>query len=155
MATKTTATKRAAPQRENSDIPTNAAALARGLRPTDAFGVWRNSYGDLTDEGGVLLSFKALSTRHLENETRVLGKAAETPAEVMKMVAMDRLMPLALRLDAAKAAAPYYDRKKPQAIDGGEDPDNPKEGLPIKMQNLRGLSADELASLSALLEKAT
>jgi hypothetical protein len=154
-ALKRAAPKSKAPPDAKPEVSENARAASYGLRGTSTPGVWCNSHGDYTDSSGVLLNFKALTTRHHEYETRVLGKAAETPAEVMKLVAMDRALPLGLRLDAAKAAAPYYDRRKPQAIDGGEDPNNPKEGLPIKMQNLRGLSSEELLNLSKLLEKAT
>ncbi len=114
-----------------------------------------NADGNAVDENGVLLSFKALRDKHVAHEVTVLGKEAETPAEVLKLAALDRRLPLNMRIDAAKNAAPYYDRKKPVAIDGGADPTKPDgPGLPIGVKNLKGLDDAELTALEALLGKA-
>lgn len=115
--------------------------------------MYRNRVGTLVDRFGVMLSFAALNARHVEHETQVLGKEAETPAEVLKLAALDRTLPLSTRVDAAKHAAPYYDRKKPVAVDGGEDPETGKP-QPILVKNLRGLSDSELLKLEELVKKA-
>jgi hypothetical protein len=153
-ALKTPARKRPAPRAEAEPLKPPADTL---LRKTDVPGVFRNSAGDLVDSCGVLLGFANLKQRTVEAETLVLGKAAETPAEVLKFAALNPAFPLSFRLEAAKAAAPYYDRRKPFAVDGGEDPANPAgPGLPFaNLADLKGLSDKELAQLHALLSKAS
>lgn len=126
-------------------------ALAN-LTPTERAGVWRNAAGLDVDANGAGLDVQALSEQlELSEEERVLGRRAQTPAEVMKYAALNRKLPLGLRLTAAKDAAPYYDRKQPQALDGGVDPTGTPQ--PIRLENLAGLSTEELTQLRALLAK--
>ena len=128
---------------------------ALGLAPGAIPGVYHNARGEATDAFGVLLSFKDLHLKHVAHEVAIIGKEAETPAEVLKVAALDRRLPLSTRVDAAKAAAPYYDRKKPVSVDGGADPDNPEgPGLPLALKHLSGLDDTELAQLESLLTRA-
>lgn len=151
----------AAKRRRRPEIPAGDAGAAQEvdplLRRTEWPGVFVNPSGDHVDARGVLLAFTALRAAAAANETEVLGKPAETPAEVLKYAALNLKLPLLVRLEAAKAAAPYYDRKKPTSIDAGADPDNPAgPGLPLgNLADLRGLDAKELAALYALLKKAS
>lgn len=85
-----------------------------------------------------------------EQEVALIGKVAETPAEVLLSVALDRSKPLPLRMAAAKDAAPYYDRRQPMALDGGLG----KDGEPLPLFDPSRLSTEELTALSALLSKA-
>lgn len=124
---------------------------------TDVPGEYINPVGTRVDHRNCAISILSLGKKLAEErERRILGgKLAETPAEVLKVAAMDRDMPLAFRVDAAAKAAPYFDRKMPQAIDGGANPSDPGgPGLPINISDLKGLSTAELAQLKALLTKA-
>lgn len=79
------------------------------IAPTDIPGVYRNSAGVLVDVRNVALSFKSLQQRDKARFTEVLGGAEVAhPADLLRAVALDPRMPLAMRIDAAKAAAPYY-----------------------------------------------
>lgn len=125
------------------------------LRPTETPGVFESEMGVRCDHRGVALAILGIRARSEDQEREVLGKLAETPAEVLKVAALDRSLALPFRVDAAAKAAPYFDRKMPQAVDGGADPNNPSgPGLPINISDLKGLSTAELAQLKALLLKA-
>lgn len=159
--TKTAAVKRAASQAVVAKKSVTRKAQARideaksKLKPTGTPGVFENEVGVLCDHRGVALAILGLTNHNENRERAVLGKLAETPAEVLKVAAMDREMPMAFRVEAAAKAAPYFDRKMPQAVDGGADPTNPGgPGLPINISDLKGLSTAELAQLKALLTKA-
>lgn len=71
------------------------------------------------------------------------------PLDMLLAVLRNDSLPLPVRLDAAKNAAPYCHKKMPMAIEGG---DKPVIGLP--MDALRSLSAKELKALEELLSKA-
>lgn len=88
-----------------------------GLTPTDKDGVFRNRAGILVDESGILLAFGAMKNAEAELDEQILGGPVDTPAKLLKRVALDPRQPMFLRLDAAKAAAPYFDRKTPVAIE--------------------------------------
>jgi hypothetical protein len=122
-----------------------------GLRKTTTPGVYMNTAGVLVDANGVMLDFKTVQERDQERFERVIGEKVDTPAKLLKAVSLDPTMPLAVRIDAAKSAAPYTDRKKPIGIDGGED------GKPValmSMRDLRGLSSEELLVMRQLVLKA-
>jgi hypothetical protein len=156
-ARKSAASKRRVAQHAEYAAPQPPDAGLR-LTRTDSPEVFRNAAGDLVDRHGVLLGFGQLKSLTSAAEVAVLGKAAETPAEVLKFAALNPAYPLAFRIEAAKAAAPYYDRKRPVAVDGGEDPDNPSGlGVPLGglLADLKGLSAADLGALHALLSKAS
>lgn len=59
-------------------------------------------------------------------------------------------IPLELRMQAARDAAPYLHRKMPIAIDGGEN----KPISMLDIAQLKGLSTAELTTLLKLVEKA-
>jgi len=80
---------------------------------------------------------------------RELARTGESPLEVMLAVMRDPSEKIGLRLDAAKAAAPYLHRKMPIAVDGAE----PNQPLLFDTQALVGLSAQEKITLLALFEK--
>lgn len=77
-----------------------------------------------------------------------LAQTGESPLEVMLGVMRDPSEKIELRLDAAKAAAPYLHRKMPIAVN------EPTAVEPILLDELHELSASEREALLALLEKA-
>lgn len=90
------------------------------LTPTDDPNVFLNEYGSKVDKNGVLLAlFSAFATSDAERDIAIIGKKVETPAELLKRVALDPTVPIMVRLDAAKAAAPYYDKKQPTVVESG------------------------------------
>ena len=126
---------------------------AEGLRPSDIPGVWLNRFNIPCDENGVSLSFKTVKAKDRANIAEVLDDAVTTPAQYLRAVALDPRFPTAVRLDAAKAAAPYTDRKQPTALDGGVAPDGSSIPL-LDFSKLGGLSTEELVALRGLLAKA-
>lgn len=117
------------------------------LQKTTTPGVYVNRAGIMVDKNGVALNFNQVKDKDDERWKQILGKPVETPAELLKAVSLDPTKPLAMRIDAAKSAAPYTDRKKPVGIDGGED------GKPIMLsvKELRGLDDAQLAQMKALV----
>jgi hypothetical protein len=128
--------------------PLTAEQVEMGLVPTATPGVYRNPAGILVDSVGCMLSFTQVKERDQDRFERILGKKVESPAELLKAVTLDPTLPLAVRIDSAKSAAPYFDRRMPQSIDGGED------GKPILIEvrhKLKGMSMDELAAYENLI----
>ena len=126
---------------------------AAGLRPSDIPGVWLNRFNIPCDADGVSLSFKTVRTKDRENMAEVLDDAVTTPAQYLRAVALDPRFPTAVRVDAAKAAAPYTDRKQPTALDGGVDAEG--KVMPLLGAEVLGrLTLDELVVMRALLAKA-
>lgn len=121
--------------------------------PSDIPGVWLNSFNIPVDQDGVALTFKQVKERDVARFQEVLGEPADTPAKFLKAVSLDPRQPLVVRMEAAKAAAPYSDRRQPQAIDGGVGEGGAVTPL-FDMTKLGGLSDSELAALKALLAKA-
>jgi hypothetical protein len=80
---------------------------------------------------------------------RKLARAGETPLEVMLSVMRDPKEKLALRLDAAKAAAPFMHRKMPIALERG-DSDSP---IVFDALALAGLTREEKVALLELFDK--
>jgi hypothetical protein len=118
VAVKKTAPRKRPPLRDvKTDPPPKTDAPYGHLRQTERPGVYQNESGAYVNEQGVLLSLSIL--RHSEEEyaQNIIGKKVETPAELLKRVALDPMLPLMVRLDAAKAAAPYYDKKTPIAVE--------------------------------------
>lgn len=140
------ATKRKS--RELLDLPE-----PKNLRKSDVPGLWINGDGQMVDERGIAVSWRQVKEAEAEQDSEVLGHEVTTPAELMKRIALDPRQPLYLRLDAAKAAAPYYDRKMPTALEGG-DADKPlRAEHSVLIRNLNSLSAAERKAALALLEK--
>lgn len=123
--------KRGPPKLTIAD-PANAANAAKPkaafphLRPTGDPDVFMNAAGSLVDRHGVLLSLAATTTATAQAEeelaAQLLGGPVDSPAKLLKLVALDATKPLAMRIDAAKAAAPYFDKKTPIAVEStGQD----------------------------------
>lgn len=167
MATaKKPAAKRAAPakkpaQRRSKTPPSATDEFEAGelpaeeptLRPTGTPGVYLNRMNALVDRNGVALSFKDVLRKDKDNMRDVIGVEVDTPAKLLKAVALDPRFRMGLRIDAAKNAAPYFDRKMPTAIDGGVNPDGTSIPL-FDASKLQGLDSKELKTMLALMEKA-
>lgn len=100
-----------------SEAASSSEATFPHLFATDKPGVYRNSSGSLVGENGVLLSLNFLADAEALLDEEIIGKRVETPAELLKRIALDPRQPLLIRLDAAKAAAPYFDRKTPTSLE--------------------------------------
>ena len=99
------------------DAAKNKAAFAH-LRPTGDPEVFVNNAGSLTDRYGVLLSLGAKGAQaEADRALELIGGPVDSPAKLLKLVSLDPTLPMAMRIDAAKAAAPYYDKKTPVAIE--------------------------------------
>ena len=136
--------------------PQEPTSNRRGtLTHSDIPGVFLNELNIPCDEFGVALSFKQVKERDVANLSEVLGgEVVDTPAKYLKSLALDPRLSMATRMEAAKAAAPYSDRKQPTALDGGMDP---LTGAVIPLMDyskLKTFSDLELKTLSALLIKA-
>ena len=59
------------------------------LKSTDLEGVYHTTDGRRVDEHGVDIDFKALKKRDAARFTEVLGKDIESPADLLKAVALD------------------------------------------------------------------
>lgn len=123
-----------------------------GLRPSATPGVYLNSLNIPCNELGVALSFMEVKRKDAVSLAEAAGKPVNTPAEFLSAVAMDPRQPMFVRVDAAKAAAPYTDRKQPVAVDGGLDTNGAPMPLfdPLK---LKGVPKEKLLALMALLEE--
>lgn len=82
------------------------------LRPTDTPGVFLNTLGTLVDRNGVALAFKDLKRKDDARFKEVLGGPVETPADLLRAIAMDPRFPMHQRIDAANKAAPYFSAKR-------------------------------------------
>jgi hypothetical protein len=87
-------------------------AKASTLRSTDLDDVYTNEKGVHVDRNGVALDFKKLKKRDADQRKEVLGHEVREPHEFLKAVSLDPRYPLSIRMDAAKAAAPYFAAKK-------------------------------------------
>lgn len=125
------------------------------LRQSDTPGVWLNELNIPCDADGCALSFKQVQERDVARFSEVLsgGELANTPAKFLKAVSLDPRLPLGTRIDAAKAAAPYSDRRQPIALDGGAAPDGSPVPL-LDFSKLTSLTDAELTGLRGLLAKA-
>lgn len=99
------------------------------------------------------LSFFQVKAADAAARVEVLGEPADTPAKFLKSVALDPRQPMERRLDAAKAAAPYTDRKQPLGVDGGLDANGAPQPL-IDVAKLQGMPTAELVQMIELLRKA-
>lgn len=137
-AKKPAAKKPAAKSTRNSaQEGTSRPAEAKGpsgpaLTPTEVPGVFRNAAGLLVNEFGFLLGLGASKKAEQQDMSEVLGHPVRTPAEFLKAISLDPRIPLPTRMEAAKAAAPYTDRKQPQGLDGGVGADG--KPLPIRLE---------------------
>ena len=121
------------------------------LRHSPTPGVFLNSLNIPCDENGVALDFVRVKQLDRDNMSAVLDRPIATPRDFLESVAMDPRQPLGVRMEAAKIVIPYTDRRKPQSIDGGVDPQT-GEVLPLGF-DVSLLSDKELSALDALLAK--
>ncbi len=133
------------------DVDTQAAAHERmGWLSHSERNIWL--LNQRVNEDGVALSFLQVKEADEARFERVIGSRVDTPAKLLKAVALDPMTHLAVRIDAAKSAAPYFDRKMPVALDGGVD----EAGKVVPLfdpSKLEGLSSAELRTLRNLIEK--
>ena len=117
------------------------------LKSTDLEGVYRTTDGRRVDEHGVDIDFKALKKRDAARFTEVLGKDIESPADLLKAVALDPRNSLDRRIDAAHKAAPYFNPKlvAVQGVAGGPA---------IAVANLSDMTAEQLAAYEQALRAA-
>lgn len=117
------------------------------LKSTDLEGVFVTLDGRRVDEHGVDLDFKALKKRDTERFTEVLGNDIESPADLLKAVALDPRNSMERRIDAAHKAAPYFNPKlvAVQGVAGGPA---------ITMANLSDMSPEQLNAYEAALKSA-
>lgn len=111
--------------RRSKDIQNNEPqdGVDLGLTPHPTYeDVYINGKGQMVDPRGVALSYSRIKAAAAAEEAQIIGHEASTPAEYLKSVALDRRLPTYVRLEAAKAAAPYTDRKQPIAVEGTDGP---------------------------------
>jgi len=139
------------PQEGPSPQEEHEIALANGLAPTDVPGVYLSRSNVRVNYQGVWVDFINLKTADRVYRGAVIDGDVDSPAKFLKSVALDPTQPLLLRIDAAKAAAPYFDRKTPIAVDGGADAAGVAQ--PLNMSVLAAMPTAELKAALALLTK--
>lgn len=87
------------------------------LLGTDIPGVYLNKHGIQCDDRGIALTFLQIKRADEARFVEAVGAIPNTPAELMRAVAMDPRNSLGVRFKAAKEAAPYFDRKMPLAVE--------------------------------------
>jgi hypothetical protein len=87
------------------------------LTPTKDPEIFVNAAGSHVDRYGILLSLSRTAKSEDERAEEIIGERIDSPAKLLKFIALDPSQPMMLRLDAAKAAAPYFDKKTPVAIE--------------------------------------
>lgn len=123
------------------------------LRRTAVPGVYHNTEGLQVDERGILLSLRQVKEAEADHDVEVLGAPVSSPAELLKRVALDPSLPLSMRISAAVSAAPYFDRKMPLALEGG-DPDRPvRTTSSVTLKTLSALDPKERKAALDMLEK--
>lgn len=117
------------------------------LKATDLEGVFTSPDGRKVDAYGVDMDFKALKKRDTARFIEVLGKDVETPADLLKAVALDPRNNMTVRMDAAHKAAPYFSPKlvAMQGVVGGPA---------IVMANLSDMTPAQLNAYEAALQAA-
>jgi hypothetical protein len=122
------------------------------LMQTDMPGVYKNRKGYYCNEHGVALDFIALKAADNDRWRQATGadEPPQTPADLLRAASQDPRLPLADRLRAAREAAPYFNQKKPLAVEAVGD-FNTKSTIDI--QKLAGLSSAERKALLELLRK--
>lgn len=87
------------------------------LRATANPDIFLNASGAEVDRHGILLTLSRTAKPESERAQEIIGEPIDSPAKLLKFVALDSSLPMLMRLDAAKAAAPYFDKKTPVAIE--------------------------------------
>ena len=110
---KKASTKKALPKGETSAaLEPTYDEVPKGLTATDTVGVFRNRAGVLVTQHGVAVSFSTMRNKDDQRVREALdGRTADTPADFLDSVWKDPRLSAAVRLDAAKASAPYRNQK--------------------------------------------
>lgn len=140
------------PPKNDEDGSEPAFRSISGLVPTDTPGVYLNSLRIPVNAAGVALTFLQVKSLDEDRFAAVIGEAADTPAKFLKAVSLDPRIGMATRIDAAKAAAPYTDRKMPVAVDGGVDASGKSVPL-FDHSRVDHMSSEDIKALLALLKK--
>lgn len=111
----------------------------------DQPGVFINQAGLRVNAQGVMLRLADAQTSEASMDEAILGGPVDSPAKLLKRVALDPRMPMAWRLDAAKAAAPYFDRKTPVAVE------NTNMDLTLDVEAIRALPREKRVALLKML----
>lgn len=131
-----------------------AEVEGRYPQPTEIPGIFLNRYGYKVNDKGFLLPLRevqALETRRTED---VLGEEkTSSPAQYLRRVALDPTLQIHTRMAAAIAAAPYFDRKMPQALEGSSPNEPIKTEMSLTIKSLNALQPTERKAALALLEK--
>ena len=137
------------PTKKPAPPPDKGVDIMAVLELTGIPGVYRNRVGVLVDSRGVSVSFKELKVKDKARWEQALdGGAVEQPADFLKAVCMDPSIPLHVRLDTAKAAAPFFTPKR-LAVQGVEG------AAPIALMTEYGkLPPDKLAQAEEHIRKA-
>lgn len=122
------------------------------MRPTPVEGTYISGAGggSPVDERGLLLSWVRSQQSEHETAQRILGGPITTPVDVLKRVALDPALPLALRVEAAAKAAPYTDMRMPLRVNTA---DVTGPGAGIDLARLSALPRKEREALLELLRK--
>ena len=144
---------KAAPKQPPKQPARSAPAPSKApvLTSTETPGVFRNSKGILCNDAGIAIDLLQLRTMDRARFGAIIDGEIDTPAKFLKAVALDPLQPLMVRIDAAKSAAPYFDRKTPVSVDGGLGTDG--SPTPVNLAVLASMSKAELESALVLLSK--
>lgn len=121
---------------------------ARNLETTDEPGIFLNAEGIRVDKAGVAVEYKTATYRDTDRLAAALGRPITSPADLLCAAALDDTLSLGVRMDAAKAAAPYFDRKQPIRVENEDIPNTP-----FSPEQLSKLGDKELDQLYALLDK--
>jgi hypothetical protein len=95
---------------------------------------------------------KAMQLTNQERLQLIVEHGDVTPLKFLMSVMVDEKEYKDVRVDAAKAAAPYFHRKMPIAIEGGDGPPV-KTSSSMVIRKLDALTADERKAALALFEK--
>lgn len=109
-------------KRHVSNNATSPPRTRQTLTLTDCPGVYRNRMGVLVDEYGRALSFAEVKSADNQRFVEAVGAVPESPAALLRAVALDPRQRLDVRLHAARQAAPYYDKRQPIRIEGDSPP---------------------------------
>lgn len=120
---------------------------------TEIPGVYLNRHGYRVDAQGIFIPLRRLQEMDQTRAEEVIGEPVTSPAQYLKRVALDPTVPTHQRIAAAVSAAPYFDRKMPQALEGSNPNDPIKVTTSVTLKNLNALSPEERKAALALLEK--
>jgi hypothetical protein len=116
------------------------------LTPTKDPEIFINAAGSLVDRHGILLSLSRNARPENERAQELIGEPIDSPAKLLKFIALDPTQPMLLRLDAAKAAAPYFDKKTPVAIE------NKNEDFSLDMVAISALPREKRLEILRVLK---